>query len=79
MWEKEKLLVTSNFSFSRGVSRRLLMQTRKIQGLFGKGLTRMLQSVTENPFADNEDEGQTVQNLWSYIPTLSRMDIFSRK
>ena len=38
LWEKEKLLVTSNFSFSRCVFKRLVLQTRKNQGLFGKGL-----------------------------------------
>ena len=37
MWEKEKLLVTSNFSFSHSVFKRLALQTRKNQGLFGKG------------------------------------------
>ena len=37
-WEKEKLLVTSNFSFSHSVFKRLLLQTRKNQGLFRKGL-----------------------------------------
>ena len=36
--EKEKLLVTSNFSFSHSVFKRLLLQTRKNQGLFGEGL-----------------------------------------
>ena len=36
--EKEKLLVTSNFSFSHCVFERLALQTRKNQGLFGKGL-----------------------------------------
>ena len=39
LWEKEKLLVTSNFSFSLSVFRRLVLQTHKNQGLFGKGLT----------------------------------------
>ena len=39
MWEKEKLLVMSNFSFSRIVFKRLVLQTRKNQGLFGKELT----------------------------------------
>ena len=34
-WEKEKLLVTSNFSFSHSVFKRLALQTRKNQGLFG--------------------------------------------
>ena len=37
--EKEKLLVTSNFSFSLSVFKRLVLQTRGNQGLFGKGLT----------------------------------------
>ena len=40
MREKEKLLVTSNFSFSRSVFKRLVLQTHKNQGLFGKGLRR---------------------------------------
>ena len=39
MWEKEKMLVTSNFSFTHSVFKSLVMQTRKYQGLFGKGLT----------------------------------------
>ena len=39
LWEKEKLLVTSNFSFSNSVFKRLILQTRKNQGLFGKELT----------------------------------------
>ena len=38
--EKEKLLVTSNFSFSNRVFKRLVLQTRENQGLFGKGLKR---------------------------------------
>ena len=36
--EKEKLLVTSNFSFPQSVFKRLILQTCKNQGLFGKGL-----------------------------------------
>ena len=35
---KEELLVSSNFSFSHSVFKRLVLQTRKNQGLFGKGL-----------------------------------------
>ena len=35
---KEKLLVTSNFSFSNCVFKRFVLHTRKNQGLFGKGL-----------------------------------------
>ena len=37
LWGKEKLLVTSNFSFTYSVFKRLVLQTRKNQGLFGKG------------------------------------------
>ena len=40
LWEKEKLLVTSNFSFSHGVFKRLVLETLKNQGLFGKGLNQ---------------------------------------
>ena len=39
-WEKEKLLITSNFSFSHSVFKSLVLQTRKNQGLFGKGLNQ---------------------------------------
>ena len=38
--KKEKLLVTSNFSYSLSVFKRLVLQTRKNQGLFGKGLRK---------------------------------------
>ena len=38
LWEKEKLLLVSNFSFSHSVFKRPVLQTRKNQGLYGKGL-----------------------------------------
>ena len=38
LWAKEKLLVTSNFSFAHSVFKRLVLQTHENQGLFGKGL-----------------------------------------
>ena len=38
LWEKEKLLVMSNFSFSHSVFKGLVPQTRKNHGLFGIGL-----------------------------------------
>ena len=53
LWEKEKLLVTSNFSFSHSVFKRLVQKTRKKQGLFGKGLTRYHTIPT---FNDPEEE-----------------------
>ena len=40
LWEKEKLLFTSNFSFSPSVFRRLVLQTGKNQGLFRKEFKR---------------------------------------
>ena len=46
LWEKEKLLIMSNFSFSHIVFKRLVLQTRKNQGLFGKGSRCCLQFVS---------------------------------
>ena len=46
LWEKEKLLFTSNFSFSYSVFKRLLLQTRKNRGLFGKGLINTIQKIS---------------------------------
>ena len=42
LWEKEKLLVTSNFSFSQSVFKRIELQTRKNLDLFGKGLIHVV-------------------------------------
>ena len=47
-WEKEKLLVTSNFSFSHSVFNSLLLQTCKNQGLFGKRLNTVLNASCQN-------------------------------
>ena len=47
LWEKEKLLVTSNFSFSHSVFKRLVLQTRKNQGLFGKGLILWVEGIKQ--------------------------------
>ena len=38
LWEKEEWLLLSNFSFFHSVFKRLVLQTRKNQGLSGKGL-----------------------------------------
>ena len=38
LWEKEKLFLRSNFSFSHSVFKRLVRHTRKNQGLFGNEL-----------------------------------------
>ena len=47
-WEKDKLLVMSNFSFSHSVFKRLVLQTCNNQGLFGKGLN-IYYSLTSGP------------------------------
>ena len=39
LWEKKKLLITSNFSCSLSVFKKLVLQRCKNQGFFGKGLT----------------------------------------
>ena len=38
LWEKDKLLVTSNLSFSHSVFKKFVLKTCKNQGLFGKEL-----------------------------------------
>ena len=45
LWEKEKLLITSNFSFSHSVFKRLVLQKCKNQGLFGKGFSNITSVV----------------------------------
>ena len=45
LWEKEKLLVTSNFSFFHSVFKRFLLQTSKIKGLFWKGLKKNVNNI----------------------------------
>ena len=63
-WEKEKLLVTSNFSFSHSVFKRLDLQAHKNQGLFGKGLKKLFKivaimnesiNITEYGMPDHKD------------------------
>ena len=50
----EKLLVMSNVSFSHCGFKRLVQQTRKNQGLFGKGLTTQKSSAFKNPEGKGE-------------------------
>ena len=49
--ENEKFLMTSNFSFSHSVFKRLVLHTRKNQGFFGKGLMwwRRCHDLNTNP------------------------------
>ena len=50
LWEKKKLLVTSNFSFSHSVFKRPVLQTGKNQGLFEKGFTIYHTILTSHDF-----------------------------
>ena len=47
LWEKEKLLITNNFSFYHSVLRRLVLQTCKNQGLFVKELKKAFETLFE--------------------------------
>ena len=46
VWEKEKLLITSNFSFSHSVFKRLVSQGRQNVSLCGNGLNYDLQTMS---------------------------------
>ena len=65
LWEKEKLLVTSNFSFSHSVFKRLALQTRKNQGLFGKELSRVV--VVTMIANDHETKENFLVNVDGYF------------
>ena len=52
--EKEKLLITSTFPFSHRVFERFVLQTRRNQGLFGKGLSYFF-TVIPNLFGGPEE------------------------
>ena len=57
LWDKEKLLVTSNFSFSHCVFKTLVLQTRENQGLFGKRLPVFHTILCFNDPEEKEEEG----------------------
>ena len=59
LWEKEKLLVTSNLSFSHRVFKRFVLQTRKNKGLFRK---RLFGSGRVKPHFKQKHVGITFQH-----------------
>ena len=73
--KKEKLLITSNFSFSHSVFKRLVSQGRQKVSLCGNGLTLPLLLMTQGFFVDHVDQDQIAQNvqsdLWSTQSTFS--------
>ena len=66
LWEKGKLLVTSNFCFSHSVFKRLEMQTRKIKGLFGKGLN-LYKSLALSKLIAFADENFNVAEIMQFF------------
>ena len=66
LWEKEKLLASSNFSFSHNVFKRLILQIRKSRGLFGKGLnsnnTGSGKTLKMNAFENTGGKGENADN-----------------
>ena len=55
--KKEKLFVSSNFSFSHGVFKRLALQICKNKGLFGKGVKQALNHVIQDHIDDDDFVG----------------------
>ena len=70
MWEKEKMLITSKFSFSHSVFKRPVLQTRKNQGLFGKGLIETQNSPSW--------EGQNMSVMFFFRHSDPEFRIFNR-
>ena len=60
LWEKEKLLVTSNFSFSHSVFKRLVSLGRQKVSLCGNGLTHSL----KKHFETVPKKLQTTTEIW---------------
>ena len=74
--EKEKQLIMSNFSFSRNVFKRLVMQTHKNQGLLGKGLTCQLSKLR---LKTNQDHFYDVKDICAnYAPIIENLGQTSR-
>ena len=67
--KKEKLLITSNFSFSHSVFKRLVLQTSKNQGMFGKGLN--LKLLSANSFSLEESK---ICHLLTHSHTMTPFD-----
>ena len=82
LWEKKKLPVTSNFSFFYSVFKRLVQETRKNQGLFGKGLkantSTLVERLTSNLYCVIQTIVQTSQYFGRHLPQLKAVNIGRR-
>ena len=70
LWEKVKLLITSNFSFSHSVFERLVLQTNKNQGLCGKELT-LYQTILIFNYPKEEGFGKCGKRTKCWYPAFS--------
>ena len=55
--------VTSNFSFSFSGFKRLILQTRENQGLFGKGLNTVKRSIADVGSCEKERDRQRERGM----------------
>ena len=61
--KKEKLLIMRNFSLSHGVFKRLVLQTRKNRGLFGKWLIYNGGQFKVKAVTSHTDSGNNVYQI----------------
>ena len=71
LWEKEKLLITSNFSFSHNVFKRLVSQGRQKVSLCGNGLMILKKEALENTVGKEENSGNQHFLLFQVFSTLT--------
>ena len=69
LWEKEKLLYISNFSFSHSIFKRLEMQTLENKGLFGKGLNNPKDEGVYKVVGKGENAGNLLAQLFQKVST----------
>ena len=60
---KGEIALYEQFLLFPQVLKRLVLQTRKNQGLFWKGITLSLLLTTQEAFVDTVDQDQTAQNV----------------
>ena len=65
--KRKKMLVTSLFSFSHNVFKRLPFKTHKNQGLFGKGLRGAVRVVRYPLSAISLNISQTAGQIWTKL------------
>ena len=69
LWDKKKLLIKSNFSYSHRISRLIILQTNKNQGLLMKGLD-LVQYRSENNLTTNTIDYLNYSQFFFYTPAL---------